>query len=434
MMTLFEIGNVSLVKALAKSEEDPLVSFDTVIEGADSTGWEAVLEDNGAPRAVKTDRIIEGFFSSERLDSQNDVVPLSAFIVEKDNEDGLPLIEYIAKRAPLIYEHANTEKGVVPLGAVVGYKVEDDKPKFRWAIYKGSPLVDEVWEEMKKHGKDGGFSIGGAKIEPQCDSHKCVLNKLDVVEISWTPNPANTDAKATFINRMAKSKKEDEDMEKPCPHKKTAEAIKASDMSYDDKKTALSALKGSNLPKIQTLIDEGEAIQPLEPKEDDEDEEKVKYSKSTGAELSPSDSTNKEGDTTTKKEDEGNDPPKDEEEDESMDKSDELVKAITTLTEAVNTLNTRMSKEDDEEEEESEEKAKKADEDEDEETEEKSKKARKAEIMEVLVDAGVVQKGGPERPESTTVQKTKVPMSEKRQFAHDKVTALIEGLNVGGDQ
>lgn len=301
------------VSYLSKSQEvDMLVSNDTVLEGADNEGWLPVLEDNGMPRAIKTDRVVEGYISSERLDTQMDVVPLTAFTVERDNEESMPLIEYIAKRAPLIFQHASTEKGVVPMGVVVGYKVEDDKPKFRWAVFKGSDLVDECWAEMKKYGTNGGFSIGGAKMEPECDDQKCVLNKLDVVEVSWTPDPANVEAKATFLSRVAKAMKqrgpgrlgalgiapawdeelpekkseedeeEDEDLEKPCPWKKEYDAVKASDMDDGVKKTILAAMKGSNLPRIQELIDEGEELQL------DEDEDKKPTKKETRTSISES--------------------------------------------------------------------------------------------------------------------------------------------------
>lgn len=187
--------------AIMKSAEVMMVSYDTAFEYADNEGWQPVMEDNGSPRAIKTDRIIEGYISSERWDSQNDKVPLTAFVVEKDNEGEMPLIEYIAKRAPLVYEHANTEKGVVVLGLPVAWKVENERPKFRWAIYKGSDLVDECWAEMKKHGKSGGFSIGGAKVDSDCENGHCLLNKLDIVEVSWTPTPANQDAKCTYVSK-----------------------------------------------------------------------------------------------------------------------------------------------------------------------------------------------------------------------------------------
>lgn len=283
----YTAGNLTFVN-MSKSEE-LLASYDTVIEGAD-TGWLPVLEDNGATRAIKTDRIVEGYISSERLDTQKDVVPLTAFTVEKDNEESMPLIEYIAKRAPLVYEHANTEKGVVPMGVVIGYKVEDDKPKFRWGVYKGSDLVDECWREMRKHGTAGGFSIGGAKIEPECDSQKCVLNKLDVVEISWTPEPANVDAKATWLNRVAKTiakADDDEDLEKPCRWKKHAEAVKASDMDDEMKKSLLTAMKAGFGAWGERPKDPGDVFrlkpEDLEMKEDDEeDDDMEKETQKTG--------------------------------------------------------------------------------------------------------------------------------------------------------
>jgi hypothetical protein len=106
---------------------------------------------------------------------------------------------------------------------------------------------------MKKHGKDGGFSIGGAKIEPSCTGDRCVLNKLDIVEVSWTPTPANQDATCTYVSK-AEEEEEDESpqgepvedlVEKPCPYKKKAMGLL--DKYWDVKDPTPSQ---SNKPKL----------------------------------------------------------------------------------------------------------------------------------------------------------------------------------------
>jgi hypothetical protein len=450
----FRTGTISY---LSKSlEADELVSYDTAFDGADNDGWQPVLEDNGVPRAVKTDRVVEGYISSERLDTQNDIVPLSAFVVEKDNEEDMPLIEYIAKRAPLVYQHANTEEGVVILGQVVAYKIVKDKPKFRWAIYKGSDLVDKCWKEMLKYGTNGGFSIGGAKIEPECDAQKCVLNKLDVVEVSWTPNPANVDAKATMV-RLVKSTKaqaeetppedeavapdeDDETLEKPCPWRKRASAIEASDIEDGLKRELLEVIKQrepqSNAAVWKLPYDRQEreldAIKPLEMDDEKEDEEEdddnaEKSADNPGDEQSPSDPTAPTGGvSTTKKEDEeeNKEPPKDDEDDD-VEKS-EMLKAITGLTAAVTTLTERLDKQEDDEESEEEDSG-----DDDENGEEKAKKALDV-LKDEGYDIGKLVKGGPERPAAGTTAPLAKAANPENQRVYDAVGKYREKLQKYG--
>ena len=234
-----------------------LVGFDTVLEGADNEGWQPAMSSNGEPRQWDNERIVEGFISSENWDTQNDKVLLSAFTEELDKDNDLTLIEWITKNATLTYLHGASDKGEIPLGKALAWKIVDGQPKVRWGVYKGSELVDECWREMMKHGVSGGFSIGGAKVEQECKGEQCVLKHLDVVAVSWTPDPACKEAMATYINQMAKAameedgdEEEDEErLKKPCPWKKAADMIGAAKFDSEVEKALLDVCKaGGGLP------------------------------------------------------------------------------------------------------------------------------------------------------------------------------------------
>jgi len=417
------------ISHLVTSTEDTLASSSTVYEGADNEGWEPVLEDNGSPRAIKTDRIIEGYISSERLDNQKDIVPLEAFTVEMDTTGEMPLIEWIAKNSELMWVHGHTDKGSLAIGNVIGYKVEKGRPKFRWGIKKGSTLIDDCWEIMKQHGTAAGFSIGGAKLERECDDNKCILHKLDVVEVSWTPNPANPDAVTTFINKLAKqhgppagepregrgpenrdeddeelhtgqerdNAEDDEQLEKPCPWKKKAMALL--DKYWDVKDPTPSKVRPPKLGPNREILE-------LEEGEDDDDAEKS--ASSTGDEHGPSVST-KKGDDIVEKETE------------PIEKADEILAGLGEIKTSIDAMAKALIKQNDEEEDEDDKDAEKQEDDEEEEDkdtekqddeeeddkkdEEKSvKKSSDEELLGEVLTRGLapkimdLQKGGALRP------------------------------------
>lgn len=422
--TLKSSGNVSW---LSKQDGPVQIDYTTPLEGADNDGWLPAMETDGEPRVWDTDRIVEGYISSERLDNQKDIVPLEAFTVKTDATGEMPLIEWIAKNAELMWVHGKTEKGALAIGRAIGYKVEDGKPKFRWGIKKGSPLIDACWETMKQNGTAAGFSIGGAKIEQECDDNNvCTLHKLDVPEVSYAPDPAQKDAVATYINKLAKeddevTEDEDEaDLEKPCPWSKRAAAIKASNMA-DEYKTELLAVIKQREPQSNAATwklphdrqeRELDAIKPMKLGEEEDEEEETEKSQSSGDEHGPSVTTRK-GDNNM--EDEKTEP---------LEKADAILAGLGELKKSVDALVKALIKQEEEDkeppkkdEEEDDKDAEKQDEEEDKKEpaeeedkkdEEKSvKKASDAELLGAVIERGLasklqdLQKGGAARPTGT---------------------------------
>jgi hypothetical protein len=165
-------------------------------------------------REPESDRIITGFITDEMAggqgyDVQGDKVLLSAFLLEKAHECEVPRIEWIMKNATIMYVHGLTQKGAVPLGKPFAYRLSDDGQKIEMKAFilpVGSEMIDSIWrDEIVPFGTDGGFSIGGQILRRDCHGGVCEIPKVDVVEVSWTPTPANKGAVMTGLNRAAKS-------------------------------------------------------------------------------------------------------------------------------------------------------------------------------------------------------------------------------------
>ena len=165
----------------------------------DNNGWNIV-------RDWDNDRIIEGVITKEVRDLQGDIVPVGLVEAQMD---------WIGKNGALIYEHANDPKrGVVPLGKLLAWKRVGDEIHARWGIHKGSRIIDDIWtNEMKPLGTRAGFSIGGAIFDKTCRRDAsgqvtCAVKDLEVIEVSWTPRPANQSSYLDYIAEFAKELEE----------------------------------------------------------------------------------------------------------------------------------------------------------------------------------------------------------------------------------
>ena len=150
-------------------------------------------------RDWQNDRVITGPFTTRTLDKQSDIVTL-------ENRDRL---QYIYKFGRLIYEHhADPNEPVTVLGDCIGVGVSPDGSAYgMWGVYDGTETVDEKWAEMKEYNKTAGFSIGG-KIPDgarKCFGDHCQLSDPEILEVSWTKSPANTDCKVYYTNQVAKN-------------------------------------------------------------------------------------------------------------------------------------------------------------------------------------------------------------------------------------
>jgi len=163
----------------------------------DTNGWVEV-------RPPHTDRIIEGAFLCEIRDTQGDLIPTSVF---------LKRIEDITNNVPLVYRHGrDPTRGVVVLSPYMSaYKIENGKAHARFAINKGNPVVDKIWDnEIKVLADRAGFSIGGvvppggANCERKGGIKQCDISDCYICEISWTPHPVNPQAKISYVNTIAK--------------------------------------------------------------------------------------------------------------------------------------------------------------------------------------------------------------------------------------
>lgn len=171
-------------------------------------GWIAVLEDDGRPRQPLSDRVVKGFVTTEGYDHQDDYVQRSALLWN---------MEWIAKYADMSYIHGinpqTRQPDFIPLGRFHRWRLaatEDGTPGIEMESSvkpPGSPLIDKCWAHMQRIGLKGGFSIGGRSMEKACVGGKCEIAKADIVEIAWTPRPAQSKARITGGNFMAKTEK-----------------------------------------------------------------------------------------------------------------------------------------------------------------------------------------------------------------------------------
>lgn len=191
----------------------------------DWDGWERVVESNGYYREWDNDRYVECPMTVEKVDSQNDKMHLSAFLLEKTTDDTMTRIEWICKNGVISLVHGQTELGFVHVGKPLAYKHDGNKIDVRWGAYGGSEMMDFLWKDYISKDDDAGLSIGGQNLLKDCKNGVCDVTKTDVWEIAWTPSPANDEAINSFINKMAKSKDkvflpERPDVEKECGKKR----------------------------------------------------------------------------------------------------------------------------------------------------------------------------------------------------------------------
>lgn len=115
-------------------------------------------------------RIVEGYASTEALDSQGERVSLDAL-----KKAFVPYMKF----ANIREMHTNSAVGVAKSGEF------DDK-----GLYLSAKVVDDnAWNKVKE-GVYKGFSIGGNKIS-KVDN---VITELDLTEISLVDRPANPEA------------------------------------------------------------------------------------------------------------------------------------------------------------------------------------------------------------------------------------------------
>jgi len=141
------------------------------------------------------ERVIVGPLTTPDVDLQKERVFL-----------GRDRLEFIFKHGKLIYEHhANPAEPVVILGDCLGIGTDKIGKTFAiWGVASGSETIDEAWEEMKKYGEGGGFSIGGKRRQIDCENGICTLTNPEVTEVSWTPRPANPECTVYYISQFAK--------------------------------------------------------------------------------------------------------------------------------------------------------------------------------------------------------------------------------------
>jgi hypothetical protein len=122
-------------------------------------------------------RIVEGFASTEALDSQGEVVKLSA----------------IEKALPDYMKFANLRE--MHSWSAVGKTIGANFDRIKNGLHIVGIIVDkEAWEKVKE-GVYNGFSIGG-RILKRVDN---VIEELALSEISLVDRPANPEAVFTMI-------------------------------------------------------------------------------------------------------------------------------------------------------------------------------------------------------------------------------------------
>lgn len=142
-------------------------------------------------------RLVEGFASSERIDSQDDIVDAQAM------KDALP--EYM-QYANLREMHQGPEgkletsaAGTVIKAEVIDGDIEVDGVTYRNPLHIVAKVVDDAAWEKVKGGVYKGFSIGGKIVKAirETINGKNVrrIVKLLLYEISLVDRPANEDAK-----------------------------------------------------------------------------------------------------------------------------------------------------------------------------------------------------------------------------------------------
>lgn len=144
------------------------------------------------------DRIVIGPFTASKLDKQRDRVLLTA-----------PRLDYIFKYGNLIWNHhSDSAEPVIVLGDCLAIGFDGEGKTFgAWGVKDGTETIDQCWSEMVKFDTKGGFSIGG-KIPPgtrKCSGSECSLVDPEVLEVSWTPSPAQDLATVYYINKFAKA-------------------------------------------------------------------------------------------------------------------------------------------------------------------------------------------------------------------------------------
>ena len=169
---------------------------------------------------TKTDddkRIVEGFATTEAVDSQGEVVKLSA----------------IKKALPEYMKYANLREmhQWSAVGKTIATKA-DDKKKGLWI--RGKIIDETAWQKVKEKVYNG-FSIGGV-VNKKIGN---IIHELDLNEISLVDRPANP--KAMFS--MVKIKQGGKVMEKQsptAPHGMSDDAPKYSGIKIADRLIAIS--------------------------------------------------------------------------------------------------------------------------------------------------------------------------------------------------
>lgn len=144
----------------------------------------------------ENDRLECGPFTTKAKDNQHDIV-----VAGRDR------LKYIFKFGHLIYEHhANPTEPVVILGDCLALGHDQTGKTYGvWGWYHGTETVDKAWQESLDWGETAGYSIGGKKTEIECNQTHCVLTDPEILEVSKTKSPANTECTVHYINPLAKS-------------------------------------------------------------------------------------------------------------------------------------------------------------------------------------------------------------------------------------
>jgi hypothetical protein len=166
-------------------------------------------------------RLVEGFASSERIDSQDDIVDAQAM------KDALPEYMQYANLREMHHgpqgELETTAAGTVIKAEVIEGEVEVGGITYRNPLHIICKVVDDAAWEKVKEGVYKGFSIGGKILKAirETIDGKSIrrITKLMLYEISLVDRPANEDARILLwkVHNMSDLEKAagDADLSKP---------------------------------------------------------------------------------------------------------------------------------------------------------------------------------------------------------------------------
>lgn len=149
------------------------------------------------------DRIVETFISSPIKDSQGDLIR---------TETLAEILPWLTKYGYYEWQHSG-----FPIGQIIGWRIEEGKPKIRVGIHDSHhskmKVHDKIWSVIKEYGLRGFSSIKGLpeltrRIRSGSTSYT-EIESIGVYGVGWVGhNPANPGAQITYVNELAKERAE----------------------------------------------------------------------------------------------------------------------------------------------------------------------------------------------------------------------------------